>query len=360
MFFYEGYTCPVCGKEFQKTDDIVACPKCGAPHHRECWKLEGHCHYAADHDTERQWKRPAEQAPSPDGAAVPPAPAAQNGKLCPSCGQKNTEYAEFCSRCGKELPASDWSSVPPPQNQAPYGGQQPPYSGQPPYGAPPPYGQPGAYPPPGSYGEYTPFRMPVFDPFGGVPHEETIDGVAAEDVVTFTGANSPYYLPRFYRITHGGSKVSWNWASFFLTPYWLLYRKNFLAGLLVMLFYIAKTAINGLVMYGILAPQFATAEGLLTLDGLLSAFRSDQYMAYVWILFALSMLDILIRVLFGCLGNYVYLRTAVTKIRKLSASGDAGYKQQLITAGGASLAMGAVAYALLNFVSLFINFIFIL
>lgn len=59
MFFYEGYTCPVCKREFKETDDIVACPKCGAPHHRECWKLEGHCHYAEDHDTPRQWKRPA-------------------------------------------------------------------------------------------------------------------------------------------------------------------------------------------------------------------------------------------------------------------------------------------------------------
>ena len=55
MFFYEGYTCPVCKREFKETDDIVACPKCGAPHHRECWKLEGHCHYAEDHDTPRQW-----------------------------------------------------------------------------------------------------------------------------------------------------------------------------------------------------------------------------------------------------------------------------------------------------------------
>ena len=31
MFFYEGYICPVCGKKFQESDDIVACPECGAP-----------------------------------------------------------------------------------------------------------------------------------------------------------------------------------------------------------------------------------------------------------------------------------------------------------------------------------------
>ena len=55
MFFYEGYTCPVCGEKFKESDDIVACPECGAPHHRDCWKKEGHCHFVADHGTDRQW-----------------------------------------------------------------------------------------------------------------------------------------------------------------------------------------------------------------------------------------------------------------------------------------------------------------
>ena len=140
MFFYEGYTCPVCKREFKETDDIVACPKCGAPHHRECWKLEGHCHYAEDHDTPRQWKRPEEAAPVASDPAGPAAPSHPTGKICPHCGQQNTEFAEFCSRCGQELPASDWTSAPPsggnpyqaPPSQPPYGGQAPYGSAQPP------------------------------------------------------------------------------------------------------------------------------------------------------------------------------------------------------------------------------------
>ena len=31
MFFYEGQSCPVCGKAFAEKDDIVSCPECGAP-----------------------------------------------------------------------------------------------------------------------------------------------------------------------------------------------------------------------------------------------------------------------------------------------------------------------------------------
>lgn len=110
MFFYEGQSCPVCGQPFQETDDIVACPQCGAPHHRECWKKEGHCHFAAAHGTSEQWKRPERQPGSSEAPASPP--AGSPGKTCPHCGKDNPEYAEFCSRCGRELPASDWSSAP--------------------------------------------------------------------------------------------------------------------------------------------------------------------------------------------------------------------------------------------------------
>ena len=58
MFYYEGQACPVCGKAFEETDDIVSCPECGAPHHRACWLAAGHCHFADRHGTPEQWTRP--------------------------------------------------------------------------------------------------------------------------------------------------------------------------------------------------------------------------------------------------------------------------------------------------------------
>lgn len=36
-------SCPVCKNEFTENDDVVYCPECGTPHHRECWNLIGHC-----------------------------------------------------------------------------------------------------------------------------------------------------------------------------------------------------------------------------------------------------------------------------------------------------------------------------
>ena len=43
MPLYEDAFCPVCNRKFEEGDDIVYCPECGTPHHRECYKAVGHC-----------------------------------------------------------------------------------------------------------------------------------------------------------------------------------------------------------------------------------------------------------------------------------------------------------------------------
>ncbi len=40
---YKNKFCPVCSVEFNAEDDIVVCPECGTPHHRDCWNSVGHC-----------------------------------------------------------------------------------------------------------------------------------------------------------------------------------------------------------------------------------------------------------------------------------------------------------------------------
>ena len=47
----ENIKCPVCGNLFQDGDDVVYCPDCGTPHHRECYKMAGHCVNAGLHNT---------------------------------------------------------------------------------------------------------------------------------------------------------------------------------------------------------------------------------------------------------------------------------------------------------------------
>lgn len=54
-FRYTNEACPVCGKNFEAEDDIVVCPLCGTPHHRDCYKKNGECGNAEMHSEGFVW-----------------------------------------------------------------------------------------------------------------------------------------------------------------------------------------------------------------------------------------------------------------------------------------------------------------
>ena len=56
MPVYTGCKCPVCQKEFAAGDDIVVCPVCGTPHHRECYRQLGHCGNEKLHQEGGSWQ----------------------------------------------------------------------------------------------------------------------------------------------------------------------------------------------------------------------------------------------------------------------------------------------------------------
>ena len=41
---YYGCPCEGCGKPLTLQDDIVVCPDCGAPYHRDCYEKLGRLH----------------------------------------------------------------------------------------------------------------------------------------------------------------------------------------------------------------------------------------------------------------------------------------------------------------------------
>lgn len=48
---YSDYKCPVCNNQFTEEDDVVVCPECGTPHHRECYIQNGKCFNEEKHGT---------------------------------------------------------------------------------------------------------------------------------------------------------------------------------------------------------------------------------------------------------------------------------------------------------------------
>ncbi len=53
---FKNYICPVCNGKFTDDDDIVVCPECGTPHHRECYKKENKCFNSHLHGSDEDLK----------------------------------------------------------------------------------------------------------------------------------------------------------------------------------------------------------------------------------------------------------------------------------------------------------------
>ena len=64
-FRYSKDNCPVCNQLFQADDDIVVCPVCGTPHHRECYKQNGACGNADKHSNGFIWESKSTEEAAP-------------------------------------------------------------------------------------------------------------------------------------------------------------------------------------------------------------------------------------------------------------------------------------------------------
>lgn len=56
-------SCALCHAYLFPEDDVVYCPECGAPHHRECYNSIGKCALADFHGTENQYDKIKRQEP---------------------------------------------------------------------------------------------------------------------------------------------------------------------------------------------------------------------------------------------------------------------------------------------------------
>ena len=179
---FTEYKCPVCDKQFKKGDDVVVCPECGAPHHRECYEKEGHCHFAdkhgADFSFEKEQLEEAEQQAEQD--------AKDGVVLCKRCGAENPKEMFYCCNCGAPLYGDDKNNPNFQQNQN--NGQPNPNfnqnQGMPPFGVP--------------FGQANPQMAAGFDPMAGMKSDEPlVDDITAGEAAKFIGKNTPYYLRIF-------------------------------------------------------------------------------------------------------------------------------------------------------------------
>ena len=290
LLYYEGLSCPVCKRVFNKDEDIVACPQCGLPHHRACWIEIGHCHLADKHGTEEQWSRAkAETAQEPVRETTEDT---VNENICNHCHTRNKEYAEFCNHCGAPLDAADWT------------GQTPPVS------------------------EYSPFRS-VYPQGEIFSDSESMGTATARELATVVGGNTTYYIPRFRRIATG-SGGGWNMAAFLFGPYWLLYRKQYLYGILL---FLLQTVYDFFSSYW--SMPMTMAQNQEQLNAAMEQLMADPL---TFPIAFLSFILIFIHIALGLKGNELYKHSCERRIAKAKENTPDLCAPELTSIGGTSAA----------------------
>lgn len=211
MTRYTGNHCPVCEQAFTDTDDIVVCPDCGTPYHRDCWKKVGACMHRSEHAAGFEWQ--------PE--IGPEAVKAAHEATCPNCGTRNTPGAARCSHCGCPLPRSeaDSADAAKPEEQVPIYARDP-----------------------SAVNNHSAAPGPHIETYsadreGGIYRreigpEDTIDGIKAKDWAAYVGRSPMYYLMQFFRMSITNRKAAVCLSAFLFGPAYLFYRKMWKEGLL--------------------------------------------------------------------------------------------------------------------------------
>lgn len=265
-------SCVRCKAYLFSEDDVVYCPKCGAPHHRECYNALGHCALEEFHGTEKEYCKLPDDEPQ-NISEEKKTQETENDTLCQMCGEHYNQELPKCPKC----------SAP-------------------------------------NYAKINAFQG--FDLLGGVPADYKLEeDVTAEDAKQFVMSNTHRYIPKF-AILNKNHKTSWNWMAFLFPCQWMLSRKMFKGGIIAGALSIISSifiypfnkvlyslGINGTPSYTQLVkdvierlPQIGTAVLVLAFAGLL--------------------FDLGIRLFSALFGDYFYKNYSIASIKQIKANSD--------------------------------------
>lgn len=275
----EGQKCPVCHGYLFSDDDIVFCPVCGAPHHRDCYNSLGHCALEEKHGTPEEYKRPevsnenSENSNSEEGAEKSERQNTdtENTIVCKNCGTQFSSRQPVCPNCGAiNRPAA-----------------------------------------------FVPFGVPLqFDPYGGVNPDEKLEDVPAKEIAQFVAVNTPRYVPKFFRL-RSKKRLSWNWAAFFFPNAWFFYRKMYYQGTFFFLL---------MLITGAMTASFNFILQKLPSEALKSTAAAQNYIIQhpeiidrnILIIFGIGvLLSIAMRVVAALFGDWIYRGSVLSKMHNI-------------------------------------------
>lgn len=345
---FTKYKCPVCDEFFKSGDDVVVCPECGAPHHRECYEEIGHCHYEDKHREDFSFEDLNDESPDENSDAE----GAEGEIICPKCNAENPKTTFYCNKCGYPLNERDRNNNTDHNNQnsadQPYG--QPFNQGVPPFG----------------FGGQGGVGIP-FDPMAGIKSDEPIaDDVTAGEMSKFVGKNTPYYIMIFNRIKKFGSS-RFNFSAFLFSGAYFLYRKMTAIGIIVSLLIIGLTVGSTFIQ---ISPEYQTLireimniqDGSMSIYNLsLSSYLTTNELILFYSPYILSFVRGIIMIVCGAVANRTYYKHCCKKIKsvknKFKDMEGADINKELETNGGVNLVLAvcfAIAYVIITYIPAFL------
>lgn len=320
MANYKGSKCIICGVDFEETDDIVVCPDCGTPYHRDCYNQVGECINSELHSEGISWnqKKINDEKTLEENAEV-------KEEICPRCGFVNDSKQNFCSRCGLPLNnCADYQHFNEGNSQKTFPNFGPMGQG---------FGQQG-----GQFQNGQPFN-PFAGGFVTIEEDTDIDGVKAKDISDYVGSNKLYFLSQFMRFAKLKIKRSFNFCAFLFPEYYYFYRKMLGHGFFFLTFEIAMWILMQIiVLKSNISPDMTTSDIFTNISS--SSMLSSAIMG-------VSLVFFIIRIISGMFSNFWYFKKTKHDIEQIDkvAQSEVQRRDTIAKKGGTSFAytIGAIA-----------------
>lgn len=336
---YIGQSCTSCQEKFTEQDDIVVCPDCGSPYHRECYKKEGKCINTELHASGESWKPKAiipeipksednssehigvSDADIPREDTVGSYQEEYSKNVCPVCGNENDRDDLFCAKCGSRLAAGS-AKADSHKNICPVCKLE----NRPNdvfcvrCGAPLDMEKATAQTAFGGFG----YRQRITP-------ESDVDGNTVDDYTRYVGPRFFYFVPKFLNFSKFGSKLSFNFSAFVFPHVYFLYRKMYLPGIITMILTI-------LLNIPVIITQMAMSQLLPT-----SVTESETF---VIVYYVCSVISSVLSFACGFFANWLYYKKAKTDIDKIKGTvlESGRQKDEIASKGGTSIVAVLAAF----------------
>lgn len=328
---YKNVKCPGCGEAFTDGDDIVVCPDCGTPQHRHCYENNGGCVNQHLHESGFIFKNPnfpgeEETENKKDGTSDD-----DDTLVCPRCGKQSPKGTKICPHCGLKFTMFGVNLVEKQKQlekeeeedrktrlETGFGGlsdddELPPIS------------------------KVVDERVRLLAP-GISPDQkqEILCGHTLDKVISFVGYGAKTYVNKF-RALRDGKSFTFNWAAFFLSPFWFFFRKLYKPGIVLTTVNIILSLISYVPMSRLSAIiGDYTFRELLSLPVEQQQFMTGQMMKVIPTVMLLQLLSLAVAVISGIIADKLYYKYTESSLNEIDAAVDNTFKLSLLAKYGST------------------------